>query len=218
MNKRKIITLVCLIIFVGLLIDLLAPIKHDFKQFDPVRVGTSEAAMWRSYYERKPLQLFFQLSTLMRTQFGAPFARSFIIAYHAARAAFIFKDGLAKKDYEKALPPLILYFEKLNHLAKDTFDVHKIARQELQWWIIRRDVLSYTAEDWKIILAMTFETMYHIPANRFGTFADQRVRAMLYRDSKGNAILEEDWVEIEKRCIGAWTSCQQILRSSLRQG
>lgn len=203
-----------ILLCIGLLVDLYAPVKYDFKQFDPVKVGTLDAAMWRSYYERKPLKLFVQLSSLMRTQFHAPWVRSFVLAYHSARAAFIFKDGQNRTEYAKALPALTAFYYKLNALAKDTFDVKKMAALELEWWIIRREDLTHTSEDWKIILGLSGETMYHIPANRFGTYADQRVRAMVLRDGKGQRIMDEDWMVIKSLCIEAWTSLYKALHTN----
>ncbi len=211
MIKRRTLSFIALLLFLGLLLDLKLPIKHDFKQFNPVQVGTLDAAMWRSYYEHKPIKLFFQLSSLMRNQFHAPYMRSFLLAYYSARAAFIFKEGHNRKDYQRALPHLYKYFNTLNALAKDTFDINKLSRLELEWWIIRREDYTHTPEDWKILLGLQGEVMHHIPASRFGTYADQRVRAMSLRDSKGTTITEEDWEEIQKLCVEAWTSLYNVL-------
>ena len=41
-----------------------------------------ETAMWRSYYDHQPVRLFGQLSELMRTQYGFPFWRSIVGAFH----------------------------------------------------------------------------------------------------------------------------------------
>src|SRR5215210_9282979 len=104
-------------IFIGLLIvgilltgwiafDLLAPHKVDIRDFDADEVARLDTAMWRSYYARERLKLFGQMGELLRTQYRLPFWRSNALAYRAARAAFVFKDGRGRADYERALPDL----------------------------------------------------------------------------------------------------------------
>src|SRR5215212_3366757 len=104
-------------IFIGLLIvgvllaswiafDLYAPHKVDIRDFDADEVARLDTAMWRSYYSRERLKLYGQLTQLLRTQYRLPFWRSNAVAYRAARAAFVFKDGHSRADYERALPDL----------------------------------------------------------------------------------------------------------------
>ena len=88
------------------MVDLYRPKSVNFRQFDPVVIGHLDADMWRSYYEKKRFKLLWQMSTLVRKQFHAPFWRSFPMACRAAKAAFVFKDGHNRADYAKALPPL----------------------------------------------------------------------------------------------------------------
>ena len=93
-TKKNMIAIFLAATLIGLLLDLYLPIKNDFRKFDPVNIGRLDARMWRSYYEKKPLILFFQLSKLMRTQFHAPLIRSFVMAFYSAKAAFVFKKGV----------------------------------------------------------------------------------------------------------------------------
>jgi hypothetical protein len=79
------------IIILYVLIDLYAPRQTDIRQFDAQELGRRDTEIWRSYYDRQQFRLFRQLAELMRTQYHAPFFRSNIMAYHAARAAFVFK-------------------------------------------------------------------------------------------------------------------------------
>ena len=93
-----------LLLYAGL--DLFWPLHRDVRQFDPVAVGRLETQMWRSYYDRKPLALFLQLAETLRTLYQFPLLRSYLGAYHATFAAFRFKDGHQRSDYEEALPAL----------------------------------------------------------------------------------------------------------------
>lgn len=212
MFKKYLLPLSSIVLVAGLALDLFAPVKRDFKIFDPVTVGKLDAAMWRSYYEKKPTQLFFQLGSLVHHQFQAPRFRSYMIAYYSAKAAFIFKNGHDRADYEKALPYLVAYYQQLESISKSHFNFRLMAKTELEWWIIRRESDIHTPEDWKILLGQQAEIMYSIPANRFGTYAEQRVQAMLLRDGKGQTMDEDDWKQIEKRCIDAWTSFHDAVK------
>ena len=56
--------------------DLFAPLTSDIRAFEAKEVARLETSMWKSYYDRRPLSLFLQLSELMRTQYHFPWLRS----------------------------------------------------------------------------------------------------------------------------------------------
>lgn len=187
-------------------IDLNLRPKHSLREFDPATVARLNAEMWQSYYERKPLKLFSQLAELMRSQYGAPFWQSWLLAGYAGRAAFVFKDGHARTDYARALPHLRNFYTGINRLADNGFDVEKVANMELEWWIIRREKGNYVPVDWERILADEAAEFYHLPAQHFATHAQLRVRAMLLRDSLGDEITERDWQRIQVLLEESWRS------------
>ncbi len=76
--------------------------RSDLRTFDAAAVGRLDTDMWRSYYERRPVRLFVQMITLLRTQYGMPPLLALTNAYRAAHAAFVFKDGRSRADYEKS--------------------------------------------------------------------------------------------------------------------
>src|SRR5258708_33865337 len=78
--------------------------------------------MWRSYYEKQRLRLFNQLSELLRTQYHMPLVRSNATAYYAANAAFVFKQGKQRADYEKALPDLVKFYRAIRQMSDIPFD------------------------------------------------------------------------------------------------
>lgn len=213
MNIKRILLFVLAMLLLGLALDLTIPLNKDFKKFDPEVVGKLDAEMWRSYYERKPLKLFFQLSKLMREQFHSPYFRSYLLAYYSAKAAFVFKDGNSRIQYASALPHLNSYFGQLNEMSDTPFNFHKLAQEELEWWIIRREHDQYSPKDWEKVLSKEGEIMFHMPAEKFVGYAKDRVQAMLLRDDKGQAIEEKDWERITKLCIQAWTKFHKALHS-----
>ena len=66
--------------------------------------------MWRSYYDKQRVRLFNQMTELLRTQYHMTPVKSNVVAYYAANAAFVFKEGKQRSDYEKALPDLINFY------------------------------------------------------------------------------------------------------------
>lgn len=184
----------------------------NHRQFDAREVARLEAEMWRSYYDRRPIKLFFRLAEVMRSQYGAPFWRSFAIAYRAGKAAFVFKDGRNRMEYDQALPELERYFTYLNELSKTAFDVPKVARLELEWWIVRREKNRFTPADWERLLAEEAGLLYHLPADRFQTYARFRTQAMLYRDAHNVKMVDADWQRVRQLLEQSWSAFYQAVQ------
>ncbi|MBS1599643.1 MAG: hypothetical protein JST75_15565 [Bacteroidetes bacterium] len=208
----RILLAVILLLALWIVIDVNYPYKTNIKKFDYAEVARLDGEMWRSYYEKKKLKLFFQSSELMRKQFGVPFWRSQLMAYHAAKAAFTFKDGKNRSDYDKALPDLVKYYAAINDISDTSFDVKEAARLELEWWVIRRYRNEHPPAEWENCLARNAQTVYHLPAEKFVSFAHLRVLAMLMRDGKENSITENDWLQIHQTLEQAWKSFSDALQ------
>lgn len=202
---RKVILLLFIVLIGWIVTDLYYPFKTDISKINADATARLDAAMWRSYYENKKVKLFFQSATLMRNQFHFPLIRSHIVAIDVAKAAFVFKEGKSRADYNKALPPLCKYFTAINDISTIKFNIDSAAKTELEWWIIRRDKTISPAE-WERWLAATASVMYHKPADSFKEYARLRVKAMLLRDEKDTTITESDWNAIEATLIDAWRS------------
>src|SRR5205085_12495088 len=82
--------------------DLWRPRSTSLRQFDPDNTARLETDMWRSYYDKERLRLFNELAVLLRQQYHMPLLRSYVVAFRAAKAAFVFKDGTNRSDYERA--------------------------------------------------------------------------------------------------------------------
>src|SRR5258708_39430848 len=117
------------------------------REFDPGEVARLETAMWRSYYEKEQVRLFNQLAESLRTQYHMPLVRSNQVAYYAANAAFVFKQGRERQDYEKALPDLIKFYAEILKLSDIPFDVERVARRELGWGVIHRPSTGHKPGD-----------------------------------------------------------------------
>jgi hypothetical protein len=126
----KILLVLLAVIAARSLYDLYGPRSARLREFDPDEVARLETAMWRSYYEKRRLSLFSQLSELLRTQYNMPLIRSHWVAYKAANAAVVFQRGRKRSDYEKALPDLVEFYSAIRQMSDIPFDINRAASLE----------------------------------------------------------------------------------------
>lgn len=214
---RRLFLVVLLGIAVWIGFDLLAPRRVDMRQFDPETVARLDTEMWRSYYDRKPMQLYFQLAELLREQFHFPIARSHLVAASAAKAAFLFKRGENQADYQKALPDLERYYTAIQEVSTTPFDVPKTAQLELEWWIVHRQRNNRTPEELENALAFAAAALYRVPPVTLLEYARERTVAMSIRDSAAQAggVSERDWMNIEDHLRIAWRSLKTAVQPSI---
>lgn len=195
--------------------DLYAPRTAHLREFDPDEVARLETAMWRSYYEKQRLQLFNQLSELLRTQYNMPLVRSNQVAYYAANAAFVFKKGKQRADYEKALPDLIKFYDSVREMSDLPFDAGRAARLELEWWIIHREREKHSPGDLGHALAELQAEIYGVPVERFMEHGRLRAEAMTIRDTKAEAggVTEADWTRIDELLHRSWRSLSAAVKT-----
>ena len=195
--------------------DLYAPRRTSLRDFDPDEVARLETEMWRSYYSRERLRLFRQLGELLRTQYRMPFWRSQAVAYQAARAAFVFKDGRGRSDYERALPNLVSFYESIREVSDTEFDVERAARLELEWWIVHRERRRHAPGDLDRALADLAAELYRVPAERLAEHARLRAEAMLIRDARAEqgGVTEDDWRRIDELLHQSWRSLHRAVNN-----
>lgn len=205
-----------LALLIWLFVDVFVPRKHSLREFDPAEVARLETAMWRSYYDRDPVLLFWQLAGGLRQQFRAPFWRSFGLAFQATRAAFVFKQGQSRTDYQRALPILISYYQSIQELSAEQFDIRRMATLELEWWIVHRQRDRYSYSDLANALAQTSAVLYSRSAPEFTAYAQLRADAMRLCDEAGRhptGATEADWQQIEQGLNQAWGALHKLVRT-----
>ena len=179
----------------------------DLRAFDAAAVGRLDTAMWRSYYERRRVLLFRQLIATLHEQYQIPPFDAVLNAYRAAHAAFVFKDGRSRADYERALPDLTEYYADVNRRSARKFDAARAAKLELEWWILHRE----RSLDLAHALAALQSEIYHVPVEAFAEHARLRAEAMALRDEKGWRITEEDWARIGGMLERSWVALRQAV-------
>lgn len=217
-SRKKLVLMILALagamILAWVLYDLYAPRTAHLKEFDPDEVARLETAMWRSYYERQRLRLFKELSELLRTQYNMPLVRSNQVAYYAANAAFVFKKGKQRSDYEKALPDLVRFYQSIRKMSDIPFDVDRAARLELEWWIIHRERAKHAPGELERALADLQAEIYGIPVERLMEHGRLRAEAMTIRDTKAETggVTEADWAKIDELLHQSWRSLSTAVK------
>ncbi len=211
----RVIVLGLTLVICGALYDLYYPLTTQMREFDPDEVARLETAMWRSYYEKRRLQLFNQLAELLRTQYRMSSLRSNQVAYYGANAAFVFKQGQQRSDYEKALPDLVKFYDAIRKMSDIPFDVDRAARLELEWWIIHRQRAQHAPNDLEKALAELQAEIYHVPVDRLMEHGRLRAEAMTIRDTKAEngGVTEADWTRINELLKESWRSLAKAVKS-----
>jgi hypothetical protein len=195
--------------------DLAWPRAHSLRDFDADEVARLDTDMWRSYYARERLLLFRQAAELLRTQYGMLPVRSYLVAFFAAKSAFVFKEGKSRPDYEGALPDLVRFFEAVKRDGDVEFDVDEAARLELEWWIVHRQRADHAPGDLAAALADAAAAVYGIPSERLLDYGRLRAEAMEIRDTKAAAggVTEEDWAKIGELLRYSWGSLHSAVNA-----
>jgi hypothetical protein len=211
----RVIALVLALLICGVLYDLYFPRTTHMREFDPDEVARLETAMWRSYYDKERLKLFNQLSELLRTQYHMPLVRSNKTAYDAANAAFVFKQGKQRSDYEKALPDLVKFYAAIRKMSDIPFDVERAARLELEWWIIHRQRADHAPGDLDRALAELQAEIYRVPVEKLMEHGRLRAEAMTIRDTKAEqgGVTEADWNRINELLRQSWRSLRDAVKT-----
>lgn len=212
-KKRWILLGVIAVLSIWVVADLSSVRKVDIRDFDPDEVARLDNSMWRSYYAREPVRMFFQLADLLRSQYHFMYLKSNLVAYHAAKAAFVFKKGASRADYVQALPDLVRYYSYLHDISTTPFDVKRAADLELEWWIVHRQRDQYKPGDLDRAVAVAAAEFYGVSADKLLEYGRFRAEAMVIRDEKANegVVTEEDWTKMESLLDNSWRSLWQNL-------
>jgi len=196
--------------------DIYSPLKVNLRDFDADEIARLDTAMWRSYYSRRRYQLYSELTELLQKQYRLPFWRRQLTAAYATKAAFVFKDGKKREDYEKALPDLEKFYGEIRDLSTTDFDKRRAAQLELEWWIVHRERKKHKEGDLARALAETAAEVYRQPLEDFLEHGNLRAEAMAIRDTKAEqgGVTEEDWQKIDDLLHRSWRSLHEAVNKN----
>jgi hypothetical protein len=148
------------------------------RSFDPVRVARLELRMWKAYYRRQPVRLFGLLVQANREQAGVGWARAVLAAGWLARGAARF--GRSTGDYDRFLPDIVRGYRTLG-LPGDV-DADEVARRELRWWVVRREIGLAAGEAAGEAIASLYAALYEIAPGAVAEAGRLRGQAAEARD------------------------------------
>jgi hypothetical protein len=178
------------------------PRNSDLRAFNPNKMAERETAMWRDYYEKRYVRLFWELYASSRAEFRFSPLDSFRIALAAAHAARLFQPTTSREEASVALPPLEVYYSLLRKGAPAEFNPDKAAQLELDWWQARRDKVA--AKDYGKTIAANASMIYGVENPSIEESGALRAEAMAYRDARNGKMTDDDWRAVSRQLAAAY--------------
>jgi hypothetical protein len=178
------------------------PRNADLRAFEPQRMAERETAMWRHYYDKRYLWLFWDLYASSRSEFRFSPLDSFRIALSASHAARLFQPTTSREEASVALPPLEVYYGLLRKGATAEFDPSKAAELELDWWQARREKAA--PKDYGKTIAATTSIVYGADNPQIAESGVLRAEAMAYRDARNDKMTDGDWRAVSTQLAAAY--------------
>jgi hypothetical protein len=155
--------------------------------FDPDRLALLELRMWKAYYRRQPVRLFGLLVKANREQAGASWPRAIAAALLLAKAAAAFGrtgwggagDATERND-PVYLRDIVRGYRMLG--LPEGVDAEEVARRELRWWVVRREVGIASGEAAGNAITALYSELYGVPEEVVAEAGQLRGRAAEARD------------------------------------
>jgi len=178
------------------------------RDFDPDELARLETRMWKAYYRRQPLRLFVLLVRALRAQAQVSWPRALRASLLLTRAAAGF--ARATGDYERYAPDIGRGYRMLG--LPDHVDVDAVARQELRWWVVRREIGLAAGEAAGDSITDLYATLYDVPRESVAEAGRLRGLAAEVRDRGASDDPEGP------RAAGSayWPEVARLLRDSYR--
>ncbi len=178
------------------------------KDFDPDELARLETRMWKAYYRRQPLRLLVLLVRALRAQAQVSWPRGLRASLLLTRAAAGF--ARASGEYERFAPDIGRGYRMLG--LPDHVDVEAVARHELRWWVVRREIGLAAGEAAGDAITDLYTALYDLPRERVAEAGRLRGLAAEVRDRGANDDPEGP------RAAGSayWPEVARLMRDSYR--
>jgi hypothetical protein len=176
--------------------------------FDPDRLARLETRMWKAYYRRQPARLFGLLVQAIHEQADVSWPRALWASLLLTRAAVGF--ARATGEYERYAPDICRGYRALN--LPDHVDVEAVARNELRWWVVRREIGLAAGTAAGDAITDLYASLYDVPRDRVAEAGRLRGIAAEVRDRGATADPDGP------TAAGAayWPEVARLLRDSYR--
>jgi hypothetical protein len=176
--------------------------------FDPDELADLETRMWKAYYRRQPVRLFGLLVLALREQAHASWPRALASAVLLTKGAIGFAQ--ATGDYDRFAPDIARGYRLLG-LPK-TVDLDEVARWELRWWVVRRELGLSAGEAAGEAITRLYAAFYDVPMEVVAEAGRLRGVAAEVRDR--GAAADPDGPQAAGRAY--WPEVARLLRESYR--
>lgn len=187
------------------------------RDFDPDELARLETRMWKAYYRRQPLRLFVLLVRALRAQAQVSWPRALRASLLLTRAAAGF--ARATGDYERYAPDIGRGYRTLG--LPDHVDVEAVARHELRWWVVRREIGLAAGQAAGDSITDLYAALYDVPresvaeAGRLrGLAAEVRDRGASDDPEGPRAAGSAYWPEVARLLRDSYRSLRSALDSS----
>ena len=200
------------------------------RSFDPDRLALLELRMWKAYYRRQPARLFALLIKANREQASASWPRAVASAVVLARAASAF--GRTGSDGAAADPSIRDDSAYLRDIARgyrllglpDGVDALEVARRELRWWTVRREIGLGAGRAAGEAIASLYSELYGVPIDTVAEAGRLRGQAAELRDRGAAADPNgprgpggEYWTEVARMLVASYRSLKRAVAPEWRR-
>lgn len=179
-----------------------------FARFDPQKLARYETVNWVAYYQKQWLVLLRASIGMVREAFSLNTAQAIYVAYLVARAemaAAPFPDN----DIPTAEAYMRRVYQYIKHIHKLNYEVNEIARREVKWWIVHRELFNNENKEPLIQALYELNLMYGAEPQGARAAAEYRTQAMVYSDEwikqgklSDSPLIAQEQAELEK-CYAA---------------
>jgi hypothetical protein len=172
--------------------------------------------MWKAYYRGQPARLFVLLVQALRAQAQVSWLRALRASLRLTRAA----AGFARSsgDYERFAADIGRGYRTLG--LPEHVDVEAVARHELRWWVVRRELGLAAGEAAGDAITDLYAALYDVPREQVAEAGRLRGLAAEVRDRGAHADPEGPkaqgeayWPEVARLLRDAYRSLSAALRT-----
>jgi len=178
------------------------------KDFDPGELARLETRMWKAYYRHRPGRLFVLLVRALRAQAQVSWFQALRASLLLTRAAAGFARSTG--DYERFAPDIGRGYRTLG--LPDHVDVEAVARHELRWWVVRRELGLAAGEAAGEAITDLYAALYDVPREQVAEAGRLRGLAAEVRDRGAHADPEGP----KAQGSAYWPEVAGLLRDSYR--
>ena len=174
--------------------------------------------MWKAYYRRQPARLFGLLVRANHEQAAASWPRAVVAAAMLARGAAAFgrtgwglTGDATERDDAAYLRDIARGYRMLG--LPDGVDADEVARRELRWWVVRREIGLAAGDAAGAAIADLYAELYDVPVSAVAEAGRLRGLAAEVRDRGATADPdgptgrgEAYWPEVRRLLVASYRS------------